>query len=70
MGDIEISPGVSRLAITWSKGTVRAICVLVVQLSLITCNGELKQDSDARESLLRDGGTEKRLYQQRQRREE
>lgn len=59
MGGIEISPGIPWLAITLSKGTVRAILVLVVQLPLITCNGNIRQDSDARKSLMRDGEIEK-----------
>ena len=29
--------------------------MLVVQLPLITCNGKIRQDSDARRSLLRNG---------------
>lgn len=48
IGSIEISPGIPWLAITLSKGTVRAILVLVVQLPLITCNGKIRQESDAR----------------------
>lgn len=48
IGSTETSPGIPWLAITLSKGTVRAILVLVVQLPLITCNGTIRQDSGAK----------------------